>query len=79
MISTPHKYYLSDQIEKNAMGGTCRTYGGEERWIQGFGGETWGKETTWETQAWMGGYYENGSLGSGMWGHGLDRAGWEEG
>ena len=40
MISTPHKYYLSDQIEKNAMGGTCRTYGGEERWIQGFGGET---------------------------------------
>ena len=26
-------------------------YGGEERRMQGFGGETWGKETTWETQA----------------------------
>ena len=24
---------------------------GEERRIQGFGGETWVKETTWETQA----------------------------
>ena len=29
--------------------------GGEERLIQGFGEETWGKETTWETQAQMGG------------------------
>ena len=27
------------------MGGTCSTYEGEERDIQGFGGETWGKET----------------------------------
>ena len=26
-----------------------------ERCIQGFGGETWGKETTWKTQEWMGG------------------------
>jgi hypothetical protein len=26
-------------------------YGGEERWIQGFSGENWGKETTWKTQA----------------------------
>ena len=26
-------------------------YGEEERCIQGFGGETWGKEITWETQA----------------------------
>ena len=25
--------------------------GGGERCLQGFGGETWGKETTWETQA----------------------------
>ena len=29
-----------DQIEKNEMGGACSTYGGEERCIQGFGGET---------------------------------------
>jgi len=31
--------------------GACSAYGGEERRMQGFGGETWGKETTWETQA----------------------------
>ena len=29
------------------MGWTCSAYGGEERLIQGFGGETRGKETTW--------------------------------
>jgi hypothetical protein len=28
------------KIEKNEMGGACSTYGGEERCIQGFGGET---------------------------------------
>jgi hypothetical protein len=27
------------KIEKNEMGGVCRTYGGEERCIQGFGWE----------------------------------------
>ena len=31
------------------MGGAIGAYGGEERRIQGFGGETWGKETTGET------------------------------
>jgi len=29
-----------DEIEKNEMGGACSAYGGEERHIQGFGGET---------------------------------------
>ena len=43
--------------------------------MQGFGGETWGKETTWKTQTQMGGYYKDGSSGSGMWGHGLDCSG----
>jgi len=33
------------------MGGACSTYGSEERRIQGFGGETLGKETTWKTLA----------------------------
>ena len=28
------------RIKKNEMGGVCGTYGGEERCIQGFGGET---------------------------------------
>jgi len=31
------------------MSGACRAYGGEERLIQGLGGETGGKETTGET------------------------------
>jgi hypothetical protein len=34
---------LSDQIEKNEIGGASSTYGGEERCIQGFGGEAEGK------------------------------------
>ena len=29
-----------DNIEKNEMGGACSAYGGEERRIQGFGGQT---------------------------------------
>ena len=41
------------QVIKPRMrwGGACSMYGGEERCIQGFGEETWGKETTWKTQA----------------------------
>jgi hypothetical protein len=35
------------------MGGTCSAYGGAERRVQGFGGDTLGKKTTGETQAWM--------------------------
>jgi hypothetical protein len=33
------------------MGVACSAFVEEERHVQGFGGETWGKETTWETQA----------------------------
>jgi len=32
------------------MGGTCGVYGGGESGAQGFGGETWGKETIGKTQ-----------------------------
>jgi hypothetical protein len=32
------KYCSVDQIEKNEMGGECGTYGGEERYVQCFGG-----------------------------------------
>jgi hypothetical protein len=35
------------------MDRVCRMYGVSERRVQGFGGETWGKETTGETQAQM--------------------------
>ena len=33
-------FYSGDQIEKNEMGEACGTYGGEEKCIQGFGGDT---------------------------------------
>ena len=35
-------------MEKKEMGGACSSYGGEESYVQGFGGQTWGKETTLE-------------------------------
>ena len=38
-------------IKSRWDGRECSAYGEEERRIQGFGGETWGIETTWETQA----------------------------
>ena len=38
------------QMKKNEMGEARGTYGVKERCVQGFGGETWGKETTWKTQ-----------------------------
>ena len=33
-------YCSCDKIEENEMGGACSTYGGGERRVQGFGGET---------------------------------------
>jgi hypothetical protein len=42
---------MSYQVKKTEMDRTCGTYGGEEMCIRGFSGETWGKETTWKTQA----------------------------
>jgi hypothetical protein len=45
------QYRAGDKIEKNEMVGACSTYGRTERCVQGFGGETWGKETVGETQA----------------------------
>jgi hypothetical protein len=35
------KYYLGDQIKKNEIGRACGTYGEQERYMQGFGGEAW--------------------------------------
>jgi hypothetical protein len=33
------KYYSGNYIKNNKMSGACSTYRGEERYIQGFGGE----------------------------------------
>jgi len=35
---------LGNKIEKNEIGGACSAFGGEERRIQGIGGETGVKE-----------------------------------
>jgi hypothetical protein len=43
------QYCAGVQIEKYKIGEACSTYGIEERCTQGFGGESWGKETTWKT------------------------------
>ena len=40
VVLRPTKYYLGDPIKKTEMGSTFKTYGGEERSIQVFGGET---------------------------------------
>jgi len=37
------------------MSVACSMYGGEEWCIQGFGGENWEKDTTWETPVEVGG------------------------
>jgi hypothetical protein len=34
------KYHSSDQVKQTEMGRTCGTYGGEDRCIRGFSGET---------------------------------------
>jgi hypothetical protein len=44
------QYCSGDKLQKNDMGVACSACGGEERRIQGFGGETCGKGTTCETQ-----------------------------
>ena len=53
MIHTLHQIleYSGDQIEKNEIGGACSTYGGEERFLQGFGGKISRKQTTWKNVA----------------------------
>ena len=40
MICTAHPILFGDKIEKNGVGGACSAYGGEERRVQGFCGET---------------------------------------
>ena len=40
MICIYHQYYQGEQIKENEMGGACSMYGGEEKCIQGFSGET---------------------------------------
>jgi hypothetical protein len=65
---------LSDQIE-DVMVRACSTYGGKQRCIQGFGGETLGKETAWKNPSLDRRIILRWIFRSGMWGHGLDQSG----
>ena len=38
------KEYSGDQTKKTELGRACRTHGGEERCLQGFGGKILGKK-----------------------------------
>ena len=49
MICTAHPKLLGEQIRKDEIGRACGTYGGQDMCILDFGGQTWGKETTWKT------------------------------
>ena len=40
VICTAHPIFSGDKIENNEMGGACGAYRGEERGVQGSGGET---------------------------------------
>ena len=51
MFSTPQKHHSGHQIKKTEMDRACSAYGGDKRYIQGFGKATWGKETTCKAQA----------------------------
>ena len=42
--------FAGGKMEKNEVGGACGAYGGGERYAQGSGGETRGKEAIGETQ-----------------------------
>jgi hypothetical protein len=57
MICTPHQTSFGDQIRENEICGTCSTYWGQEKFVQGFGGETKQKETTLEDIGLIGRYY----------------------
>jgi hypothetical protein len=50
-LYSPTHHCAGDKIEKNEMGGLCSADGGRERRVKGFGGETFGKEITGETEA----------------------------
>jgi hypothetical protein len=50
-----HNFYSSPdiirQVKTNEVGGACGTHGRGEKSVQGFGGKSRRKETTWKTKA----------------------------
>jgi hypothetical protein len=51
MICTSHQILLGLSNQEEGDGEACSKYEGEERCVQGFGGETRGKEITCKTQS----------------------------
>jgi hypothetical protein len=51
LLSLSSSHCSGDKIGKNEMSGARSVYGKEQKRLQGFGRETWGKESTWVTQA----------------------------
>lgn len=49
MFSALHQYCTDGEIRKNVMGWVCGMREGEDKCVQGFGMETWRKETFWKT------------------------------
>jgi hypothetical protein len=60
---------LGDQVKKNEIGGACT--GGEEKCIQGFRGESWGKRSLGKPRHRWGNNIKI-DLEEVGWGHGLD-------
>jgi hypothetical protein len=43
------KYYYSDKIKENQVGGACDAYGRQGKWVEGVGRETWREDNNWKT------------------------------
>jgi hypothetical protein len=39
VVCIRHQVLLGDEIEEDAVSGTCSTHGRKEKWVQNFGGE----------------------------------------
>jgi hypothetical protein len=44
---SPQRIFLVWSNKEDEMGGACGTYCGKEKYVQNFGGKSWGKEVTW--------------------------------
>jgi hypothetical protein len=51
MIARLAVFYWGVQTKKYEVGRVGSMYGEEERWILGFGGENWRKQTSWKNHA----------------------------